>query len=225
MNGTDHLLAEFVRQRPTKHDATVITYPADVTYSYGELTRWLRDRLPTAEPYFLITESFSGPIAIQIASKSLPNLCGIIFIASFAASPRPFLSRFKKAAGVLSFFSMVSPSLLKPFLTGIHPPQWFNAAFVDAMKTVGKDVMTNRIEEALSVDETKTFKKLSLPMIYIRASHDKLVPANTAKRMAAINHHLLLTEIKGPHFLLQCAPDTAWRKIDEFVGELTRQNK
>ncbi|UUZ51553.1 alpha/beta hydrolase [Massilia sp. B-10] len=49
----------------------------------------MRSRLPPAEPYFLLGESFSGPVAIALAAERPPMLLGLILSCTFARNPLP----------------------------------------------------------------------------------------------------------------------------------------
>lgn len=53
--------------------------------------------LPSREPYLLLGESFSGPIALSIAARRPALLRGVVLCCSFACNPRPAL----KHLGVL----------------------------------------------------------------------------------------------------------------------------
>ncbi|MGQ0798894.1 MAG: serine aminopeptidase domain-containing protein [Pseudomarimonas sp.] len=43
--------------------------------------------LPRSEPYFLLGESFGGPLAIALAARQPRGLLGLVLCASFARYP------------------------------------------------------------------------------------------------------------------------------------------
>lgn len=51
-----------------------------------------RAALPSDEPFVLVGESFSGPIAISLAASSLPQLKGLVLCCTFVRNPRPLFS-------------------------------------------------------------------------------------------------------------------------------------
>ena len=66
LDGTGHLFEPFVHALPTEVEASVISYPADSALSYTELVDFVSHKLPK-EDFFLLGESFSGPIVYQLA--------------------------------------------------------------------------------------------------------------------------------------------------------------
>ncbi len=62
-------------------------YPTDVTLDYEQLTELAFRELPREKPYIIIAESYSGPIAIALATRSVGDLRAIVLIASFVARP------------------------------------------------------------------------------------------------------------------------------------------
>lgn len=74
MDGTGELLSDFVAAMAPAFDTEVVAYPRDRILGYDELVARVRPQLPTDEPYLLIGESFSGPIAIRLAASKPPRL-------------------------------------------------------------------------------------------------------------------------------------------------------
>ena len=70
-------------------EAQTVHYPPDRCLGYDALEPWLRDRLP-AEPFVLLAESFSGPLALRLAADPPVGLQGVILVASFARAPVRF---------------------------------------------------------------------------------------------------------------------------------------
>ena len=53
---------------PTSVQVTTLSYPATEVLSYSELASRVRGDLPKGEPYVLVGESYSGPLALMLAS-------------------------------------------------------------------------------------------------------------------------------------------------------------
>lgn len=117
MDGTGELLAEFAAALAPEFDATIVSYPNDVVLDYPALTALVQDLLPQDQPYALIAESFSGPIAIRLAATKPTGLVGVVLCASFAKAPQPRLLPF---AGLLRFvpFRKIPALFLMPLLIG-----------------------------------------------------------------------------------------------------------
>src|SRR5262245_41048704 len=64
LDGTGKLFGPFVERAHATFDVKVVEYPADERLGYPELEALVGRGLPTSGPFFLVAESFSGPIAI-----------------------------------------------------------------------------------------------------------------------------------------------------------------
>jgi len=95
LDGTGLLFANFAASFGSDVKIIVVSYPSDAAHGYSELETITRSFLPRDLPFFLLGESFSGPIAISIAASHPPGLLGLILCCSFARSPRPSLSMFR----------------------------------------------------------------------------------------------------------------------------------
>ncbi|WP_222432862.1 alpha/beta fold hydrolase [Caenimonas sedimenti] len=99
MDGTGELFAPFIA---AYGGATqVVRYPPTAVLNYAGLEEVARSALPRGEPFVLLGESFSGPIAISLAASRPPNLLGVILCCTFARNPRPFLGPFRSLLPML----------------------------------------------------------------------------------------------------------------------------
>jgi hypothetical protein len=73
MDGTGDLFEPLIKALPGI-EIQVIRYPLDRSLSYPELLSLVTSSLSGSEPFALLAESFSTPIAIQLAAKRPPNL-------------------------------------------------------------------------------------------------------------------------------------------------------
>ncbi len=92
MDGTGELFAPLVAALNSGFKTVVVRYPPNEVLSYAELESIARASLPTNEPFFILGESFSGPIAVSIAASAPPGLKGLILCASFVRNPQPLFS-------------------------------------------------------------------------------------------------------------------------------------
>lgn len=120
LDGTGRLYDEFSAALPSQIDLRPLSYPADEALGYDELAERVRSELPT-EPWVLIGESFSGPLALKLAAERPAGLMGLVLVATFGRRPLPI------------------PAWLVPTLAfRVTPPRWlirrlmFDAAASDA---------------------------------------------------------------------------------------------
>ena len=213
-DGTGTLLSEFVASLGTL-DSLVVSYPTDHILGYEQLAEFVHPQLPTSNPYFLLGESFGGPLAILLAAQS--SLCaGVILCASFARYASP-LSALDPFAAIVPI-RLVPLRLMSWFLLG----QWSTPALRDqlasALGAVSPSVLRARIRAALRVNATPQLKAIDVPLLYLQASHDRIVPASASHSIASSARHATLVRIAGPHFLLQAAPQACAIEVRRFVG-------
>ena len=87
MDGTGLLPDAFFAALGSDFPATVLTYPTDSPLNYAELADRLGLLLPADEPYFLLGESFGGPLAVALAATQPAGLRGLVLCASFLRYP------------------------------------------------------------------------------------------------------------------------------------------
>ena len=60
---------------------------------------------------------------------------------------------------------------------------------------------------------------VKVPVLYLRASQDVLVPPNAAELVVRLNSRTEVVELEAPHFLLQAAPAEAAKAVAAFARE------
>lgn len=87
MDGTGELLTTFGEHLGKKRPVEIISYPCDEPSNYDDLVTFVIARIPQAQ-FVLVAESFSGPIAIEIAAAT-SRVLGVVLASSFARHPAP----------------------------------------------------------------------------------------------------------------------------------------
>lgn len=70
----------------------------------------------------------------------------------------------------------------------------------------------------MNVDKRDALKECHVPMLYLVAKQDKLVKKRSMREMKAIKPGMEVTEIDGPHLLLQRQPKRCAQVIEGFIG-------
>ena len=91
LDGTGLIFEPLLTHLPEEIDAQVVRYPVDRVMSFQEHVTFTRKQFPRKKPFVLLAESFSGPISLQLLAEPPDNLVGVIFVATFARHPSPFL--------------------------------------------------------------------------------------------------------------------------------------
>lgn len=216
LDGTGLLLTEFEESLSRHHAVSVMRYPPDMC-RYDELHRWLESQLP-GEPFVIVAESFSGPLAAMIASQAPNGLMGVVFVATFARSPLalpPFVAR---AMTVMPIRSAALVTMLQPLVMGRWANRSFTLRFQAAMHMVAGETMSKRLHEVLTVDARDLLRNMSLPFLYLRATQDRLVPRRASEDFDL--PHGSIIDLEGLHFLLQANPRQAFEAVMTFAAGL-----
>ena len=220
LDGTATMHSEFAGAIGTAFDSVaVIPYPTNQSLDYVALEKLVRTSLPSVEPFVLLGESFSGPIALSIAENPPPNLVGLILSTTFIGSPAPFFSPFAS-------FTRIAPVRALPFrllswwLLGRWATPQLETALQSALLTVTPEVLQFRAATALRVKGLPGFRPVSVPVLQLRATNDRLLSRRSSRQIASAIPHCTTADIAGPHLLLQAAPQACAHAVSEFATRL-----
>ncbi|HEY4080988.1 MAG TPA: alpha/beta fold hydrolase [Burkholderiaceae bacterium] len=216
MDGTGRLFDAFVAELSPEIKVRVVSYPVDQPDGYAELIAFARKELPAGEPYFILGESFSGPIAIALAAETPAQLKGLILCCTFARCPRPRLSALSPLLSVMPL-SWTPVSLMGRPLLGRFFTSALASALAAAIKPVSSVALRARLRAVASVDVSSLLATVTVPILCLRASQDGLVPASAAAQIAALNPRCHEVALDGPHFLLQANPKEAAQAVSAFI--------
>jgi len=215
MDGTGTLFANFISAY--KGDTLVISYPTDMPLSYDELEQYILIRLPKDKPFILVGESFSGPLAISLAEKKLPLLRGIVLVCTFAALPGAHFGRYLVSTLKRVPFWRAPLALSASLLGGHFMTPSIRQQLAGALESVSPAVWQARVQALLTVDVSSALRKLTLPMLYLRATKDRVVFRSASERIWRLNNRVTIVDIEAPHLLLQTQPQQAAVAVRAFV--------
>ncbi len=217
MDGTGLLLNPFIRALGPGFDVKIVRYPNNRLWGYSELENVARAALPETGPFFILGESFSGPLAVKLASKCSSQVKGLILCGSFVRNPRPGLAWLRPFMGLFPT-SDKTMSMLSPLLLGRQASHEMRLAFSEALRSVTRATLLRRLNEVLAVNVSDRFIGLDIPILYLRASGDRIVPRSASELAQQLNQHVRVADIDGPHFLLQAAPIEAAQIVSRFIN-------
>jgi pimeloyl-ACP methyl ester carboxylesterase len=215
LHGTDGLFAPLLNVVPEGFRYEVCGYSTDKKQSYDELVEEVAARVSAIEePFIVVGESFSGPIAIALAARRLPHLKGIVLVATFVSAPGisigrylPWTLGFRLTAPLYRFRRMFS-SKESQFVVDMISTE---------LQRVRPEVLAHRIELVYSVDVSKQLAACEVPIAYFRGRYDFVVPERNLKLILKIRPDVSVTEFRTQHFILQSMPGPAWDGIDTFT--------
>jgi len=96
MDGTGRLFEPLIAALPPTVVAVTVDYPTDVPNGYDKLLPLVEAAVPDG-PFVAVGESFSGPLALMLAARCPPGLCGVVLCASFVRFPLQVPERWRGA--------------------------------------------------------------------------------------------------------------------------------
>lgn len=224
MDGSGAWLDEFAAAMAPRLPVEILAYPPQRALGYDELVGFVRPHLPRAEPYLLLGESFSGPIAIRLAAQRPPALAGLVLCASFASAPRlpgsPLPTRTLARIATALPLQRLPTAFVAPWLLG----RWRTPERIERLqgllRSVAPAVLRHRLREAGRVDAEEALASIAGPLLYLRAERDRLVSADSLARIRARVPCLSEVALDAPHFLLQVRAAAAAQAICAWAAAL-----
>jgi pimeloyl-ACP methyl ester carboxylesterase len=223
MDGTARLFEPLLRLLPAGLAPIVAAYPEDRPYGYAELLPLIEAIVPDCGDFVVLGESFSGPLAILLAAKQPSGLRGVILCASFAQSPLPLLGPWLRPLVRPSLFRIAPSALYRRALLGRFDSPSLRPILSASLAGVQPAVLAARLRAILAVDVRQELQLCHVPILYLRATEDRLVSATSLARVRRLQPRAVEVALVGPHLLLQTAPEAAARAIQEFADRVARE--
>jgi pimeloyl-ACP methyl ester carboxylesterase len=221
-DGTGRLSRCFMDALPPRLSPLVIAYPSDVPESYSDLETRVCSLLPSDRAFAIVAESFSGPIAIRIAAKKPKGLVALVLVGTFVHNPVRFAPTWMKSIVGNYLFHIPPPAwMVRQFVAGSDAPDELVSEALAAWRQVKPGVLAMRLREALTVDAADDFLVVSLPMLYVRGTQDRLLAPSTVDALLRLRPDLEVAVIGAPHFVLQRRPTEAAELIANFLVRCT----
>jgi pimeloyl-ACP methyl ester carboxylesterase len=217
MDGSGEYFSDFAAALAPEIDSIVVSYP-DRELGYGDLEVFARKALPS-RPYILVGESFSGPIAIGLAASAPAGLLGVVLVCSFARSPMP-LPVFLRPMAVHFPLRRVPAWIAGKMLLGRYSTPGYRDKLSSSIARVRAAVWRARMRAIVSVDVVAQLRRIDVPILYLRASEDRVVPPAAADLVARNARDLRIADLDGPHFLLQVRPRESAERVKAFARGL-----
>ena len=219
LDGSDALFEPLRHALPSSVRTHVVTLPDSGPNDYASIARHIRDRLAGLRNPVILAWSFSGPVGIRLAADPTIAPRALILASSFARNPHPYL----RAFGVLAQPWLLAPftyaSRAKALLGGNSSPS-LQSLLRRAHRGLTGRLLSQRVRAVLGVDDLETLSRLRLPVLYLRASRDLVVPASSGRLVAKACPQARVVELQGPHLSLATAPAASAGAILEFLGGL-----
>jgi pimeloyl-ACP methyl ester carboxylesterase len=221
MDGTGELFADFVTLLPSWIEPRMVSYPRDRRLSYDQLLPILKSALPSDEPFVILAESFSTPLAVMFAAETPKGLQALVLCAGFVSSPRR--GALRRVALILApvLFSFGLPkSVCRHFLVGDTPPKGLVDKVRATVSRVSGRVLAHRFRSVLSCNGERELRRVSVPLLYVSGLEDCLVRSSSYKEIQHVKPDALLASIEAPHLILQTKPHEAVDVVVRFLRQV-----
>lgn len=214
MDGTGDLFEEFLSYYDGEN--LVIPLPQDGPQDHLSLARAIEMQLPN-EDFILLAESFSGGIVPELLKRSLANIKGVIFVASFLSCPNRYLLPIVK---VLPLKALASAPLSKIghkfLLLGQHASEALLLKFITVIKSIPEHILKSRL--AVMSQQRLPQGNFEVPTVYIQAMSDRLIMPRKSRELCNLFKNIEYIEIDGPHFVLQAKPKESSQLVSKAVA-------
>ncbi|WP_158657839.1 hypothetical protein [Agarilytica rhodophyticola] len=220
LDGTGKLFNEFLNYA-VDVEVIAISYPYNKILSFSQYIKFIESRLPKDSEIFLLAESFSGPLAVNILLNKQINISRVIFCASFSVSPFIYLLK------ALNYYRNILPnphnipdSLIKLFC--VNGAEHLVKEVKQAIRCVDPKVLLSRVALLSKFEKKKIFIDSDISHVkacYLMGKKDRLVSRKYALKLSKFFSDFDIYEINGPHFLLQSNPYECWKSIESFISD------
>ena len=215
LDGTRFLFEPMLREWGA--ETVTVSSPRSLPSDYTTLLPAVLEALPQDRDFILLGWSFSGPLALMAAATQPARLRGVVLCASFVEKPIawvPKLARFFAWPALFRFTG--SLSVAKTVLAG-HRSKEINSLIKQAHSAVPSPVMAARVRQVLTVDVRKELLECPVPILYLAAKSDRVVPRRNAARIRRMRPDVEVRTITGPHIALATNPAEAAAEIRRFA--------
>ncbi|NQD35457.1 hypothetical protein HPT27_00380 [Permianibacter sp. IMCC34836] len=210
LDGSGQLFTPLLTALGDDFDCRVLALPTDGEQTPITLAQRLLQQLPT-QRFVLLAESFSGAIAAEIATMQPANLAGLILVATFLQTPRPWLLQMPKPVVWLGWrLHRPLVALWWPFC-GYRSDVSTRDRVLASLRILPWSTLWQRLQ-AIRTLPARPFNILC-PAISIHAQADRLIPASARAQLDCVASS---RSMRGPHFLLQSEPVAAATLIRDW---------
>jgi pimeloyl-ACP methyl ester carboxylesterase len=219
MDGTGLLFGPLAAALREVCPVTIVAYSHDTaSQTYAGLQTQAERALPPDGPLVLLGESFSGPIAMALAAKHPGRVVGLVLCCSFLRNPRPGLRWLRALASIPA--PLPPGPVLSAMLLGRFATPGLRDLLNKALSGVPTAALRARLRAVLDIDVEMQARSLAMPVLYLQASRDHLVPAGAAAVVQQCCPQTVVHSLDAPHCLLQAVPETAAAALSAFIQGL-----
>ncbi len=215
MDGTGELLKPLAARLSLSSPVHIVSYPLHEPLGYDDLAAFAAGLAPK-ERFVILGESFSGPVAIEIAARE-PRAAGLILASSFAWHPFPSL--FAPLARMLDL-KRIPSKIVEAALLGTAGTPELKARLRELLEKLPREIVQARTAEVLRADKRSRLRQIACPVMCLYGRFDRVTGKQCVQQILLAQPRCQVRRFDASHMLLETHPDEAARAIDEFCGRL-----
>ncbi|KRQ96567.1 hypothetical protein CQ12_08895 [Bradyrhizobium jicamae] len=175
----------------------------------------VRERAPN-RPFVVLGESFSGPIAVEIAAAD-PRAVGLVLASSFARHPLP--AQFAALTRLLDL-RWLPKRIIATALMGSEATPELTARLRHVLAALPREVLQYRAREVLRVDKRDRLRGVACPVLCLQGRFDRLVNRRQVDEIVAAQPRCHVHWFDSSHMLLATRPEAAAKAINQFCEHM-----
>jgi pimeloyl-ACP methyl ester carboxylesterase len=206
LDGTGDLFDPLAARLADEFTVKVVRYPNDPSLGYAGYAELVRNVIGQRE-VFLLGESFSGPVAVRVATQLRRQVKGLVLAATFLKNPWP--------GWLIRRASRTDPEttpkrIRDAILMGSYGDDELREKVDRIVRSLSRPVRAARLKAIAEVDVRDDFAKLDCPTLVLHGREDWLVAMKTIQKAVCRKGGARMVAFPAAHMLLQtCATDCA----------------
>jgi pimeloyl-ACP methyl ester carboxylesterase len=216
LDGTEVFFGPLIERLPATIRPLALSYPDAGPHGYRALLDFVRQELADIPRYTVLASSFSGPLAVMLATAEPRRVRGVILAATFARSPSGPLALLRFA---------VRPPLVAAIRFARRLPIWILRPRHDALRIAKRQTWSRvsarglaaRARAALGADMRENLSDFRQPLLCVTYAADHVVPPWCAEEIRRHCAHARCVTLRGGHLAMFSDPGPLAAEIVRFV--------
>ena len=223
LDGSGSLFATFEKLIAGSWRYRSIRYPVELPADIDAYAAHVEREIAGENCVILLAESFSGPIAIRLASRLGGRVQALVLCASFATRPHVLVRWASQIPQSLLAGMARQRWALRWFCVGRHAPSALLASVETELAQLSGRTIKRRLRMLATPDAAVALTGLKIPVLLLQPNQDRLLDPWAPKRLERLARGARIERLDGPHFLLQAEPQACWRKIIDWLTLVSAQ--
>lgn len=220
LEGSGTLFTGLVEALNPHYDIAIVRYP-DSCRTHAEALCVVQEAIAVSAPSAIIAESFSTPLAVQLAGNADNKAGALILCNGFVANPLSSIESMMATTCAPWVLPMPLTGLVvRTFLVGPDAPEELVRAVQSAVAPVSPAVLGARLGAVMRCDTREALSRVRVPMLYMHAQRDRLIGDAGLKQIQRIRPDVRVEHVDGPHLLFQKEPRRCAEVIRKFLSPI-----